>query len=324
MRKTLVSFLLISLSATTVYCQRIQPLNATGSTEITLDVKVDDIGPRGSITNGFQSNDMFDKTALAGYPMLKNLPDSLTDLKVYTIIREQMQFYYQNYRNGIYTKQYFLDRYKNNKWLHEDTLKLTNQLVKCYFSFAVGYDSKNNPKYVIDTNGNNDFADDELRPLTKQIRSSNLDLIIQNAIKIAVEYFDGKNICIEKIPCMLNLSGFQNSNDKKISVSILFPQFKYTTVSYEGENYYVCADLNSYNKSISVFPETPNFGVLLDKYMTKPYQIVKIGNSYFRYETISQNQNQIKLTGGFTESDMSASNTSPALPIIAPSPAVSN
>jgi len=203
-------------------------------------------------------------------------------------------------------------------------LKLTNQLVKCYFSFAVGYDSKNNPKYVIDENGNNDFADDELRTLTNKISTSNSDLIIQNAVKVAIEYYDGKNICIEKIPCLINLSNFPNTKDKKITVGISFPQFRYTTVSYLGENYYVCSDLNSYNKSISVFPETPNFGKLSDKYVIKPYQIVKIGNSYFRYETISQNQDKIKLTGGFTESDMKASNTSPALPIIAPRPAVSN
>jgi len=324
MRKTLVSFLLISLSATTVYCQRIQPLNKTGSTEITLDVKVDDIGPIGGSSNIFPSNDKIDSLILTGYPKLRNLPDSLTELKVYTLIRDRMQFYYQNYRNGIYSKQYFLDRYKTSKWLHEDTLKLTNQLVKCYFSYAVGYDRKNNPKYVIDINGNNDFADDELRTLTKQTRSSNSDLKIQNAIKVAIEYYDGKNICIEKIPCLLELIDMPNTKDKKITVGISFPQFKYTTVSYEGENFYICSDLNVYNKSISVFPETPNFGSLSDKYMIKPYQIVKIGNSYFRYETISQNQDKIKLIGGFTESDMKASNPSPIVPTIVSRPAVSN
>ena len=241
MKKTFVSFLLIMFTASAAYCQRIQPLNNTGSTEITLDVKVDDIGPRGSSSYSFPSNDKVDSILLAGYPKLKNLPDSLTELKVYTLIRDQMQFYYQNYRNGIYTKQYFLDRFKNNKFLNQDTLKLTNQTMKCYFSYAVGYDSKGNPKYVIDENGNHDFADDQLRTLTKKTLSLNSDLRTLNSIQIAIEYYDGKNICIEKIPCILNLSGFQNSTDKKIFTKIIENYHKICiiifTISYFDVNH---------------------------------------------------------------------------------------
>jgi len=316
MRKTLVSFLLMSLSATTVYCQRIQPLNAKGSTEISLDVKLDEEGPRGGSSYSFPSNDKVDSIVLAGYPKLKNLPDSLTELKVYTLKRDPMQFYYQNYRNGIYTKQFFLNRFKNNKSLNQDTLKLTNKLVKCYFSYAVGYDSKGNPRYVIDENGNNDFADDQLHTLTKQSYTIYSGINTKEVKNVVIEYFDGKNVFQEKIPCLLNLIDMPNTKDKKITVGISFPQFKYAVISYEGENFYVCADLNVYNKSIYVFPEQPNFGDLSDKYMISPNQIVKIGNSIFRYETISQNQDKIRLIGDVSESDMKVSNTSPTVPTL--------
>lgn len=313
MNKALLFSLSAFLIVTIANGQRVQPLNKTGNTEIALDVKVDDIGPAGGSSYGPQSNDMFDSITLTGYPKLKNLPDSLTELKVYTLIRDQMQFYYQSYRNGIYPKQFFLDRFKNNPGLILDTCKLTNQIVKCYISFAVGYDRFGIPKFVIDTNGNNDFADDEICTLTKKVFTSYGVVNQQEVKEVVVEYFDGKNVCQEKIKCMLNLFEMTKTKDNKITVVISFPQFKYAILSFEGENFYVCADLNTYNKSIYVFPEKPNFEVLSDKYWIRPNQIVKIGNSFFRYETISQNLDKIRLIGEVSESDKRVSNTNPTV-----------
>ena len=324
MKKVTTLFLLALLIATDAFAQTVQPLNKTGSTEISLNIKVNDIGPAGNSSSGLRSNDKVDSITLTGYPKLKNLPDSLSDFKIYTVIKNQLQFDYQNYRNGVYSKQFFLNKYKNYKWLREDTLKLTNRFVKCYFSFVVGYDRAKKPKFVIDVNGNNDFGDDELRTFSARTFSLNQELDLLNTIQVAIEYYDGKNVCIEKIPCILNMSNVQNAQYKDYAVSISIPQFKYAIISYEGRNYYVCTDMNLYYQSVFIFPEEPLFDKVPDKYITKPNQIVKIGNSYFKYETVNLNQDMIRLTAGFSESDMKTQNEKPILPTTVPRPAATN
>jgi len=324
MKKVTTLFLFTLFIVMGAFAQTVQSLNKTGSTDISLNIKVNDIGPGGNSSSGLRSNDKVDSIALTGYPKLKNLPDSLSDLKIYTVIKNQLQFDYQNYRNRVYSKQFFLNKYKNYKWLREDTLKLTNRMVKCYFSFAVGYDRANKPKFVIDVNGNNDFGDDELRTFTARIFTLNSELNLLNTLQVAIEYYDGKNVCIEQIPFLLNMSDVQNTQYKDYAVTISIPQYKYTIISYEGRNYYVCTDMNLYYQSVFIFPEEPLFGKVPDKYITKPNQIVKIGNSYFKYETVNLNQNMIRLTAGFSESDMKTQNEKPILPTTIPRPAVTN
>jgi len=307
-RVTLFSFAFF-LVFTSAVSQRIQPLNKTGSTEISLDVTVDDYGPTGKTISIGRPNDMVDSVTLTGYPKLKHLPDSLKGLRVFTIIRNQMQFYYQNYRNGIYSKQFFLDKLKNSKKSYKDTTELSNQMVKCYFSFAVGYDRSNNAKFVIDTNGNNDFADEKLLQLNKS--SNSLDFAFEKPISFIIEYFDGKNVCQEKIQCSLNQVVLPNSKNK-IDVGVSFPQFKYAVLSYEGEKFYVCADLNY----ICILPYKPNFKELPNDQLIRLNQIATVGNAYFKYEKIMQNENKISLISGFTELDKKQLNSSPIVPSI--------
>ncbi len=167
MRKTVLLTSLFVLISTTIHCQNIQTLNKTGSTEILLNEKVDGYGPLGNSSTGFGSNDMLDSMSLIGYPQLKHLPDSLTDLKVYTMLMNPRQFCYQNYRNGLISRADFLNEFKKQNWILGDTCRLTSQMVRNYISVAVGFDRLHQPKYIIDANGDNDFSDDELFTLHK-------------------------------------------------------------------------------------------------------------------------------------------------------------
>ena len=171
MKKILLLTSLFVLISTTIHCQNIQTLNKTGTTEILLNEKVDGYGPLGNSSTGFGSNDMLDSMSLIGYPQLKHLPDSLTDLKVYTMIMNRNQFCYQNYRNGLISRADFLNEFKKQNWILGDTCRLTGQMVRNYISVAVGFDRLHQPKYVIDANGDNDFSDDELYTLHKSIYS---------------------------------------------------------------------------------------------------------------------------------------------------------
>jgi len=289
MKKTLLLTSLFVLISTTIHCQNIQTLNKTGSTEILLNEKVDGYGPLGNSSTGFGSNDMLDSMSLIGYPQLKHLPDSLTDLKVYTMHMNRRQFCYQNYRNGLISRADFLNEFKKQNWILGDTCRLTSQMVRNYISVAVGFDHLHQPKYVIDANGDNDFSDDELYTLHKSIYSKE----VENSKRVTIEYFDGKNIMQENILCAVTL-GYSSTKDN-ISVSFSFPQFRYAKASFEGETFFICTDQFMYNDFIFILPDKPNFQPLSRDKIIKPNQYLTIGNVDFRFEPISQNLTRIRL-----------------------------
>lgn len=289
MKKTLLLTSLFVLISTTIHCQNIQTLNKTGSTEILLNDIVDGYGPLGNSSSGFASNDMLDSMSLIGYPQLKHLPDSLTDLKVYTVFMNRSQFYYQNYRNGLISRVNFLTEFKKQKWILGDTSRLTSQIVRNYISVAVGFDRSHQPKYVIDANGNNDFSDDELYTLTQNLFAKQVD----NSKHVTIGYFDGKNVMQENILCAVTL-GYSSTKDN-ISVSFSFPQFRYAKVSFEGETFFICTDQCVYNNHIFILPDKPNFEPLSSDKVIKPNQYLTVGNVDFIFEPISQNLNRIRL-----------------------------
>ena len=289
MKKILLLTSLFVLISTTIHCQNIQTLNKTGTTEILLNEKVDGYGPLGNSSTGFGSNDMLDSMSLIGYPQLKHLPDSLTDLKVYTVHMNRRQFCYQNYRNGLISRADFLNEFKKQNWILGDTCRLTSQMVRNYISVAVGFDRLQQPKYIIDANGNNDFSDDELLTLHKSFFSKEAE----NSKRITIEYFDGKNVMQENILCAVTL-GYSSTKDK-ISVSFSFPQFRYAKVSFDGETIFICTDQYLYNDFIFILPDIPNFQPLSRDKIIKSNQYLTVGNVDFRFEPISQNLNRIRL-----------------------------
>lgn len=290
MKKTLLFLLLITLINTTIYCQKLQTLNQTSSTEILLNEKVDGWGPLGNSSSGFGSNDMLDSMSLIGYPQLKHLPDSLSDLKVYTVLMNRSQFCYQNYRNGLVSREYFLDEFRKQNWILGDTCRLTSHFVRNYISVVVGFDHLHQSKYVIDANGNNDFSDDELYTLNRNLMSRQ----VENSKRVTIEYFDGKNVMQENILCAVMLGS--SSTKDNIAVSFSFPQFRYAKVVYEGETFFICSDLNSFGSSAFILADKPNFQPLLKDKAIKPNEYLTVGNVDFRFEPISQNMNKIRLT----------------------------
>jgi len=297
MKKILLPIILVSITFLTVFSQSVQKLNKTGSTEIFLDKKVDAFGPRGHVSIKFGSNDLYDSITLKGYPTLKNLPDSLKHMETYTYIFDHKQFYYQNYRNGIYTKKFFVDYFKKQKYELRDTLYLIPQKVKCYFSYAVGFDRNKKMVYVVDTNGDNDFADEKLMESKKALFTDEA----ASAIDISVESFDGKNIIRDNVRCLIKLTS--NEPQTQIVAGVSFPQFRYTSISYGGEVYNVSTNHNMPGKSIYICKAQPYFRSLSADMEIKPNQVVAFGKTYFKYEPDSQNLYKIKLTSGFSETD---------------------
>jgi len=306
MKRILLPIIIALFIFTAVRSQSVQKLNKTGSTEILLDKKIDDFGPNGHIYTGFGPNKDYDSITLTGYPKLKNLPDFL-NMKVYTYIFDHKQFYYQNYRNGVYSKKYFKDYFKKQKYELRDTIKLTPKMVRCYFSFAVGYDRNKKMIFTIDTNGNNDLADEKLT----QYKENILTDLVANSMNVAIESFNGVKIIPENTKCLLKLSS--NSTRDQIEVSVSITQFRYAKITYEGEYFYVCSSYDCNSRSIYICEARPYFRDLSKDLEIKPYQIATFGKTYFKYEPISQNLDRIKLTSGFNDSDKKVLNAKPTI-----------
>jgi len=299
MKTVALSALFIILVVTSVCAQRIQPLNKTGGTLIYLDTTVHDVGPVGDFESSLPANDVLDSTTLVGYPKLINLPDSLKGMRIFTYIRNPRQFYYQNYRKGIYSKNFFLDYFQKRRWQLTDTTALSSKTVQCYCTFVVGYDRLHKPKCVIDTNGNNDFSDDEIFTLRQSTFSRNAQTGNSDPKNISIEYFDGKNITHENISCLIYQTS--GANDM-LNVTIKFPQFRYAKVLCDDKNFFVCQDMNAYNV-IYIMSGKPNFEQLSADKTVRANQIATFGDQYFKFEPISQNYSILKFTAGFTESD---------------------
>lgn len=110
--KTTLSIVLFLLTLIlSAIAQTLQDLNNLDSAIICLSEKSEGFGPEGNMTVEFGSIDGIDSLELLAYPKMKNIPDSLGNLKQFCYMLNPFQFYYQNYRNSVYSKNYLLFRH---------------------------------------------------------------------------------------------------------------------------------------------------------------------------------------------------------------------
>jgi thiol-disulfide isomerase/thioredoxin len=282
MKQYKLILLCLTLSFTGLFSQSVQNLNKKGLTEVILSQK-----HRGFIGDetfsSTMSVDQFSSTFQAGFPTFINLPDSLKRLKLYCYSLNYNQSIFNNYRRGVYNREFFLKNNVNN-WI-SDTIQMTDKKVRNFIAFAVGYDTNNKAVYVADANANNDFSDDKLLSVKKLNPSLNR---IENATNIGYEYFDGKYI--KQDNTLFLVCQMPRGND----IWFTFPEYHFTRISYRGKKYI-----------ISTYPDKNEFYVYPDSlfskefritdYIVKPSQYVKLGDSYFKCITDFQNSYKIKL-----------------------------
>ena len=262
---------------------------------VELDKVVKGFGPSGNRSMGIATRDLISKEELKGYPKMKNLPDSLTNVKEYLFILNDFQFYYQNYKQGVYSKDLFIKKAKGNRRKLEDTIYLTNKKVKNTISIVSGITSDNRIVYIVDSNNNNDYSDDELKSLLIDLRKQ--DDIINNSQFVDIEYFDGKTI--KKDKQLISVSNRYRSKD----LSFRFPQFRYGKVKLGNENYLILSESFSFNQSIYLVKDRPYFDKLDQKHNIYPSQYLNIDGYYVQYSKVSQNNDKIKLTISSNDSE---------------------
>lgn len=284
----------------------------TISKVIELDKVIHGFGPSGNFGIGIGSRDLISKNSeeLKGYPIIKNLPDSLTNIKEYLIILNDLQFYYQNYKQGIYSKEFFLQSVEVRKRKLSDTIHLTDKMVKNTISVVSGLTADNRIVYIVDTNNNNDYSDDEMKPLLFDLRKH--DDIIKNSQSVDIEYFDGNSIKKDQ-----QLLWVKNSYDSQ-ELTFSFPQFRYGKVELGNETYLIISESFSLNNSIYLVKDQPYFSNLDRKDMINPYQYFNANGFYIQYSPISQNNDKVKLTISIDEADNRKTPTAAQVGMIAP------
>lgn len=245
------------------------------------------IGPGGNNSYGIGTKDMADSITRLAFPKVKNLPDSLTDMKEYCFQMNQFQFVYQNYRKGLFNKEYLLKNAEMQKWRLADTTKLSVNSVKNTISIVSGIDSKKNEVYIVDENNNNDFSDDTLRFL--DVNSYSQDGILNNSHYVDIEYYDGELVRQDKILFLART--FATGED----LYFAFPQFRYRKITINDKTYLVCADSYNDDQSIFVAPDMPYFSSLGQDMKVKPYQYINFDGTYYKYIPFSQNMEKIKI-----------------------------
>lgn len=300
MKKTILFFLLC-LTPVYNYSQdiknntnfikkNIQIDQPTTSLTVVLDKVVQGVGPSGIIGHGIASRDMINKEELKGYPKMKNIPDSLSNIKEYLFILNDFQFYYQNYKQGIYSKAFFIQKAINNNKNLKDTIFLTDQKVKNTIAILAGYTPNNSIVYIVDTNNNDDYSDDKPKTLASNLYKQ--DDIIEHAVAVNIEYFDGT--AIKKDKQLITVE--KSRSDKNLALMFKFPQFRYGKVQLGNDSYLIISESLNREQSVFLVKDQPYFDRLDKKHEIKPNQYLKIEDNYVQYVPLTQNLSKIKLT----------------------------
>ncbi|GGF04469.1 hypothetical protein [Flavobacterium limi] len=151
--------------------------------------------------------------------------------------------------------------------------------------------------YIVDSNNNDDYSDDVSKTLLSNLNKQ--DDILDNAVNVDIEYFDGKSIKKDKQLIAVE----QNSRSKDFSLMFMFPQYRYGKVQLGNDSYLIISESNNRNQSIYLAKDQPYFDRLDKKHIVNPYQYLKIDGNYIQYSPITQNLSKIKLTISPNESD---------------------
>ncbi|GAA4091819.1 TlpA disulfide reductase family protein [Mucilaginibacter panaciglaebae] len=261
---------------------------------LTFDLqKVYGMGPAGNSSVGIGSYDSYaNSDEIAGYPQLKNKPAGLRDVKEYCYMLDHYQFIWQNYLQGLYTRESFLRQVQTQRWHLKDTASLSRTPIKCAISVLTGYNKFNEMVYVVDANQNSDFGDDVLRAVPSRSQSNFEDESM--AVPVLTEYMEGKQVRQENILILPVYDSYAKSSRQE--VSFIFPEFRYARFNYKGEPYFICTNaVNSGQQSVYVMPDIPNFNSAAHGSRFSIGQYARVGDDQFGLIKANRNGNKITM-----------------------------
>lgn len=291
MNKIIITLIFTLIYNLTINGQTKELNNNANSIEIVLNRIAEGFGPNGNVSIQISSRNKIDSLELSAYPKMKNIPDNLNNVVEYCFHLNRFQFFYQNYRSGIFPKDYFLREVIKRKWNLKDTIQLSEKNLKTTISIATGFNSEGIGMYIIDSQNNDDFSDDALKVLLTSTPFEQ-DKVISVSSSIDVEHFDGISVKKEKQLMFVKLSA---GKSEKLTVSFSFPQFIYGKFNYKNKSYIVCGEPLNDNQSIYILDDKPYFIPPGDSKEVEPFQFIVLDGDYFQYIPKSKNSGQILL-----------------------------
>jgi thiol-disulfide isomerase/thioredoxin len=235
---------ILSLVFQRAYCQILK------NQEIELSL-VEGLGPRGVTNMIISSLDKEDKTT---QKLLKDYNtdniQGLEDKQEFAYIINKFQFYYQAFKNGDISKEYFYDQANTYQWSLEDSIYLSKTSLKNVIRILTGRKNGDNENYIciVDANQNGTYEDDVIRHIPK-IRS----VLEENISPIAVEvdFYKSGSIRQHTINIMPSF-GYQGN------LGISFFSFYLSRIKYKGQRFIICSDFLE-QQSVYIIPDMPYF-----------------------------------------------------------------
>lgn len=291
MNKTIIASVFVLIFNLLLNAQENHHNNVT-SIEIELNEKAEGFGPKGVVSYIIAYKDQLDSLQQTALPKMKNIPENLSNLTEYYYCLNKFQFFYQNYRNGVFPKDYFLKETTKQKWNLNDTIQLSEKNLKNTISIAAGINSEGIPMYIVDSQNNGDFSDDVLKVMSTKTPFT-YEEVASSSLYVDIDCFNGQAVKQEKQSIIIILES--KSKNEKIKVSFGFPQFRYNKFTYKNKSYLVCSESVDNNQSIFVLRDIPYFSTSVRAMEIKPFQFVELEGEYFQYIPKSVNTEWIQL-----------------------------
>jgi thiol-disulfide isomerase/thioredoxin len=89
----------------------------------------------------------------------------------------------------------------------------------------------------------------------------------------------------------------QNSrgDENKLQLSFMFPEFRYSKFTYEGESFLICTDAYQVKPTITILPDEPRFTRVSEDQKIEINQFLEVGDMRFQFIDRSANGYQISL-----------------------------
>lgn len=260
--------------------------------------KVAGVGPAGFSSAEIGTADSYKnsdvprfKEEYKAYPVMKNKPANLTGVVEYFYMTNEAQFYYQNYVSGLFNKEFLMSKFTDLHFSPADTLGLSRRPLKCYISVLGGFNATNEPMYIVDANNNGDYADDDLKPILKNVYDESM--LVSSAVPVTLSYLFKGQIKEES-----KLVFLQRSHDpNKFGLQFSFPEFRYMQFKYKGKPYMIIADDNRSMPFFTIVPDRPYFTGLGQAKSIRTGQFAQVGDDTFKLSDITNNGNDVVLTG---------------------------
>ncbi len=161
------------------------------------------------------------------YNQVKGVPNNWKNVKLAMILFDEPQYYYQQFiAKKIDSAAYAL---KATKFKSSSKHLIPTQ-IKCYAYIVAGLNESGEIEFILDSNNDNDFKDEELFNTNKDLASRQKGYIK----KIAVQFAANNGIANESVPIRIS---YNVSNENISQLSYNFPSHAVSTLEKSGEVY---------------------------------------------------------------------------------------